>query len=44
MKWILVSIGFILLFGIAVRFVIDLKNKLKEEQDDFENGNSIKQQ
>jgi hypothetical protein len=42
MKWILVSIGFILLFGIAIWFVIDLKKKLNKELDDYINGNHIK--
>lgn len=42
MNWIFLTLGFLLLFVLVIWWVIDLKKKGKEEQNDFENGNSIK--
>jgi len=42
MKWIFLSLGFLLLIGLLLWYVFDLKKVLKKEQNDFNNGNDIK--
>ncbi len=44
MKWIFLPFGFILLFIVVIWFAMDLKKKLKEEQDEFENAKYIEKE
>lgn len=41
-KWILLSLGFALLFAITIYYTIEMKKIRKQEQDDLKNANHLK--